>query len=142
MISIISGGVIDRSIGLAAGMFRGMIICLCIFLVLTIFFSDSYLQAETLKDVIQNTTIDKYPKWLKESVTTSYLDNLSKNLIRTLPQDSLESIKLPKKSKIIDTTNVLEKSQSQESPNKVKQLPEDLMQELDEVLSKKIENHD
>jgi hypothetical protein len=29
---------------------------------------------------------------------------------------------------------VLEKSQSQESPNKVKQLPEDLMQELDEVL--------
>ncbi|WP_342279009.1 MULTISPECIES: CvpA family protein [unclassified Candidatus Tisiphia] len=142
MISIISGGVIDRSIGLAAGMFRGMIICLCIFLVLTIFFSDSYLQAETLKDVIQNTTIDKYPKWLKESVTTSYLDNLSKNLIRTLPQDSLESIKLPKKSKIIDTTNVLEKSQSQESPNKVKQLPEDLMQELDEVLSKKVENHD
>lgn len=91
---------------------------------------------------MQNTTIDKYPKWLKESVTTSYLDNLSKNLIRTLPQDSLESIKLPKKLKIIDTTNVLEKSQSQESPNKVKQLPEDLMQELDEVLSKKVKNHD
>lgn len=43
MISIISGGVIDRSLGLAAGMFRSMIICLCIFLVLTIFFSDSYL---------------------------------------------------------------------------------------------------
>ncbi len=142
MISFISGGIIDKSLGLAVGMLRGTIICLFIFLVLTIFFSGSYLQAKTLKDVIQNTTIDKYPEWLKESATTPYLDNLSKNLIKTLPQNSLESIKLPIKSEIVDTTNVLKKSQSTESPNKMEKLPEDLRQELDEVLSQELEKHD
>ncbi|MDR0296880.1 MAG: CvpA family protein [Rickettsia sp.] len=142
MISFISGGIIDKSLGLAVGMLRGTIICLFMFLVLTIFFSGSYFQAKTLKDVIQNTTIDKYPKWLKESTTTPYLDNLSKNLIKTLPQNSLESIKLPIKSEIIDATNVLKESQFTESPNKMEKLSEDLRQELDEVLSKKIQNND
>ncbi len=142
IISFISGGIIDKSLGLAVGMLRGMIICLFIFLALIIFFSGSYLQAKTLKDVIQNTNIDKYPKWLKESATTPYLDNLSKNLIKTLPQNSLESIKLPIKSEIVDTTNVLKESQSTESPNKIEKLPEDLRQELDEVLSKKVNNYD
>lgn len=142
MISVISGGIIDRTLGLVVGMLRGTIICLFIFLVLTIFFSGSYLQAKTLKDVIQNTTIDKYPEWLKESMTTTYLDNLKKNLIKTLPQNSLESIKLPIKSEIVDTTNVLKESQSTESPNKVEELPEVLKQELDEVLSKGVKNHD
>ncbi|WP_375318737.1 CvpA family protein [Candidatus Tisiphia endosymbiont of Oplodontha viridula] len=142
IISVISGGVIDRTLGLAVGMLRGMIICLFLFLILTILFSGSYLQAKTLKDIIQNTTIDKYPEWLKESATTPYLDNLSKNLIRTLPQDSLESIKLPIKSEIIDTTNVLKESQSKESSNKVKKLPEDLRQELNEVLFQELEKND
>ncbi|WP_375333712.1 CvpA family protein [Candidatus Tisiphia endosymbiont of Xenochironomus xenolabis] len=142
IISFISGGIIDKSLGLAVGMLRGMIICLFIFLVLIIFFSGSYLQAKTLKDVIQNTNIDKYPKWLKESATTPYLDNLSKNLIKTLPQNSLESIKLPIKSEIVDTTNVLKESQSTEPPNKIEKLPEELRQELDEVLSQELEKDD
>ncbi|WP_425362607.1 CvpA family protein [Candidatus Tisiphia endosymbiont of Hybos culiciformis] len=142
MISVISGGLIDRVLGLGVGMFRGMIICLFLFLILTIFFSGSYLQAKTLKDVMQNTTIDKYPEWLKESATTPYLDNLSKNFIKTLPQNSLESIKLPIKSENIDTTNVLKESQSKESPNKMKKLSEDLRQELDEVLSQELEKND
>ncbi|WP_250311137.1 CvpA family protein [Rickettsia endosymbiont of Oedothorax gibbosus] len=142
MIAFISGGVVDRTLGLGVGVFRGMIICLFLFLVLTIFFSGSYLQAKTLKDVMQNTTIDKYPEWLKESTTTPYLDQLSKNFIKTLPQNSLESIKLPIKSEIIDTTNVLKKSQSNEYLDKVEKLPEELRQELDEVLSQELEKDD
>ncbi|MDN3029993.1 MAG: hypothetical protein QMO91_01280 [Candidatus Tisiphia sp.] len=91
---------------------------------------------------MQNTTIDKYPEWLKESTTTPYLDQLSKNFIKTLPQNSLESIKLPIKSEIIDTTNVLKKSQPNEYPDKVEKLPEELRQELDEVLSQELEKDD
>ncbi len=111
MISVISGGVIDRSLGLIVGMLRGTIICLCIFLVLKIFFSDIYLQAKTLKDVIHNTTMDKYPQWLKESMITPYLDNLSKDLIEIILQDDLKFIKkLPQKSEIIDSMYMLKRS--------------------------------
>ena len=99
--SFISGGVIDKFLGLVAGILRGVVICLLIFVILAIFFSGSYLQAKTLEDVAQNTTINKYPEWLKDSESTVYLDNLIQYLIKILPNDTLKSIELPMKTNII-----------------------------------------
>ncbi len=136
--SFISGGVIDKFLGLVAGILRGVVICLLIFLILAIFFSGSYLQAKTLEDVAQNTTINKYPEWLKDSESTVYLDNLIQYFIKILPNDTLKSIELPKKSEIVEITNALEKSHSkEESSDKESKLPEDFKQELDKALHEK-----
>lgn len=143
MISVITKGSIDRLFGLIAGLARGIIICLVIFFTLAICFSGSYLQAKNLQDVLQNISFNKYPIWLKDSVTTVYLDDLSNKFIKILPKASLESIKLPRESDITDMTNVLKKPHLyKQSPDKTEKLPEDLRRELDEMLSKKNEHKD
>ena len=134
-LSIVSGGIVDRSLGLAVGAFRGIIICTIIFLTVAILFSGSYLQSKDLKEIINKTTNDKYPKWLKESVTTDYLDDLSKNIIKNIPDDMLELIKLPEKSEIVEITNVLEKSHyEKKSSDKPDELSDDFEQQLKEII--------
>jgi len=140
---IVNGGIIDRFFGLVAGIIRGTIICMLLFSVIAIFFSGSYLNAETLEDISQNTTNDKYPVWLQDSVTTTYLEQLTKWFIQTLPQNMLQSITLPKKSELIDMTNSLEKPSFENNmldlPNN---LPDDFNQELEELLRQQKEKND
>lgn len=135
--SIIRGGPIDKLLGFGAGVIRGTVISLIIFWIITIFFSGSYLEAKTLDDVVKNTTIDKYPEWLQKSVTTSYLDSIGQNVIRILPQDQLKLIELPKINANTNAVDVdaLEKPHHKKKVfNKLKELPVDLKQELDEFL--------
>lgn len=109
--SSIRGGIIDRLFGLIAGFARGVIICLLLFVSVAVLFSGSYLEAKTFKDVIDNTTIDKYPKWLQASITTHYLDQVSRNCISAVPYNDLELTKLPNQLNKNNVNDVLEKAQ-------------------------------
>lgn len=124
-ISTIRGGIIDRSLGLAAGVARGLIISICSFIGITVIFSDSYIEAKTLKDVIHNASADKYPEWLKKSSSTAYLNSLSNAIINSFPQKFLESIKLSNK-----LDNLLDKPASVN-------ISQDLEEGLNEIFSEK-----
>ena len=102
MIENISGGIVDRFLGLVAGFIRGGIIVVIIFVIITILASNSYLKAETMADIIQHCDSEKYPKWLTKSLTSPYLEQTSNGLISFIPINFLESIVLPKSNK---TTN-------------------------------------
>lgn len=141
LVSIIRGGMFDRLFGFGAGVIRGLVVCLMLFWVVAVFFSGSYLQATTLDDVVKNTTVDKYPVWLQESVTMSYLEDISQYCIKILPSYQLESIKLPKITENANVTNIdeLEKAYNKEKvTEKRENFSLDLKQELDEIL---YENH-
>lgn len=43
--------------------------------------------------------MEKYPEWLKDSVTTVYLERALKESISYLPEGLLSSIKMPKSGK-------------------------------------------
>lgn len=133
--SIIRGGPIDKMLGFGAGVIRGIVISLVIFWAVAIFFSGSYLEAKTLEDVVKNTTSDKYPVWLEESTATSHLDNISQNLLSMLPEDQLKLIELPKITQDTVDIDELEKPHHKKKVlNKLKELPVDLKQELDEIM--------
>ncbi|WP_316354143.1 CvpA family protein [Candidatus Trichorickettsia mobilis] len=102
MVENISGGIVDRFLGLVAGFIRGGIIVVIIFIIITIFASTSYLKAETMADIIQHCDSKKYPKWLTQSLTSPYLEQTSGGLISFIPINFLESIALPKSNKAIN----------------------------------------
>ena len=73
MVEDISGGIVDRFLGLVAGFIRGSRIVVIIFVIITIFASNSYLNAESIADIIQHYDSEKYPKWLTKFLTSPYL---------------------------------------------------------------------
>ena len=76
VLSTISSGFFDRTLGTIAGFFRGLIISTVIFALTAIFSSGAYLKAENAEDIISNLNGEKYPDWLNNSKTTEYLDIL------------------------------------------------------------------
>jgi membrane protein required for colicin V production len=95
LVKPISCGVMDRFIGLLLGFIRGVIFCLILFSLTAIFFSESYIDAKTSDDIIKNTVMDKYPEWLKQSLTTKYLDRISRDLVKLISKDEFQYIELP-----------------------------------------------
>ncbi len=140
LIGSISGGFIDRLLGLVAGFILGSIISLVLFIIIMIFASGSYIKAETANDIlITQVSEDKHPEWFKRSLTVKYLDNAGKKIIRLVPEDALKSIKLPKETKVNNsmdelTKTVREKKESSEADSHIKN--EDLERELDDLLAK------
>ncbi len=132
--SAIRGGIIDRLFGLIAGFGRGMAICLILFASAAVIFSGSYLEAKTLKDIVDNTTLDKYPKWLQASTTAPYLDKLSRDCINILPHKDLDLTKLPQKLDNSNVKNVLEKSHPKNSNKTIMDKNPDILEELDHNL--------
>ncbi|WPY00617.1 CvpA family protein [Candidatus Trichorickettsia mobilis] len=102
MVENISGGIVDRFLGLVAGFIRGGIIVVIIFVIITILASTSYLKAETMADIIQHCDSEKHPKWLTNSLTSPYLEQTSSGLISFISISFLESIKLPKPNKTMN----------------------------------------
>ncbi|MCC8417402.1 MAG: CvpA family protein [Rickettsia endosymbiont of Bryobia graminum] len=138
MIAIITGGAIDRFFGLIAGAIRGVIICLLLFTTIAIIFSDSYLEAKTLEDVVKNATVDKYPTWLQNSSSTPYLNSLSDNLVNSLSPQFLQSVQLPKTK-----LNTLEKSlYKTNNLDTNTNLSPDLEEGLNEILTEKVSDND
>jgi uncharacterized membrane protein required for colicin V production len=102
VLSTISNGFFDRTLGTIAGFFRGLIISTVIFALTAIFSSGAYLKAENGEEIISNLNAEKYPDWLNNSKTTEYLEILLKESLALLPENTLQSIKLPKPEEKIE----------------------------------------
>jgi uncharacterized membrane protein required for colicin V production len=110
LLTFISRGFIDSTLGVFAGFGRGVIIDTIIFTLIVIFSSGSYLKAQNAQEVLSNIDNEKYPVWLKDSKTTIYLEKSLNKLISFFPEDFLKSIKTPnmntkKNQDIIDEIN-------------------------------------
>jgi len=92
----ISGGALDRSLGVVFGVLRGLIISVIIFTVVAVLSSGSYLKAQNSLELVSNLDTKKYPDWLSTSKTSDFLEGLLKSSILFLPEDTLKSITLPK----------------------------------------------
>jgi uncharacterized membrane protein required for colicin V production len=141
LVGSVSGGIIDRFLGLFAGFISGAIVGIILFLIVSIITSGSYIKAATVNDIFIANIADKYPEWLKKSLTVRYLDNAARNIILLVPEETLKSIKLPspKETKVNNsmddlTRTIREKKSSSEPDSHI--INEDLERELDDLLAK------
>ncbi len=95
LLSFISYGFFDRALGVLIGFARGVLISTVIFALIVIFSSRAYFKAQTAEELMSNIDAEKYPVWLTDSKTSSYLENSLNKLISFLPEDTLKSIKFP-----------------------------------------------
>lgn len=91
----ISGGLIDRLLGLVVGALRGLVICSGLFALIAVFASDAYVGAKMAKDVADKIDHDKYPKWLTGAATYDTIENSAKIFGGLISDKSLRAIKLP-----------------------------------------------
>lgn len=95
LFSFIAGGFFDRSLGLVIGFIRGGLVALIIYLIAAIFSSGIYLKAENLKEMLYNLDEEDYADWLKKSMTLKYYQKASVSMFDLIPEQTLESIKMP-----------------------------------------------
>jgi uncharacterized membrane protein required for colicin V production len=98
----ISGGIIDRMLGLVAGALRGLVICAILFGAIAIVASNAYVGVGTLKDVADKIDEAHYPKWMTSAASYDVIENSAKILAGLISPSQLEKIKLPAKSKKLD----------------------------------------
>ncbi|AAU03583.1 conserved hypothetical protein [Rickettsia typhi str. Wilmington] len=94
IISFMRNGFIDKFLGLLVGFTLGITISLILFLITMIFTSENYFQSKSLKDFVISSKQNKYGGILKFSVTTYYLDKLSRNIIVIMPNKIFKSIEI------------------------------------------------
>jgi membrane protein required for colicin V production len=104
----LSLGFFDRLLGFAVGIIRGGLISLLIFAVVAIFMAGTYTGAEEAEDVVNNLEMEKYPEWLKDSVTTVYLERALKEFVSYIPKELWGSIKMPKSGEKSDEERINE----------------------------------
>lgn len=92
-----TGGAFDRFLGLITGFVRGAILAIILFIPVAVITSGSYTESANAKEVFTKLDKEKYPEWLKNSVSTDYYHSATLNIVMMLPKNSLESIKLPGK---------------------------------------------
>ncbi len=103
-ISDISGGMIDRILGLGLGAIRGLAICWIIFSIIAIFTSDAHIGAKTAQDIVLKIKPDYYPKWLTGAISYDFISGSLKALGGGISDKTLESITLPSVPKSIPET--------------------------------------
>lgn len=111
----ISCGILDRFLGFIIGIIRGYIISLLIFGVVAVLGSGTYLKADKTEDIIYNLERDKYPEWLKNSVTIPYLENSLKTSISYIPKDFLDSIDTLKDDRDVNQIDEIKNKKLNES---------------------------
>lgn len=92
-------GFFDRVTGLVAGLIRGVIFSVLIFVLIAIFTSGVYLKVDNLSEAITELNQKDYPKWLKDSYSATYYEEISRRGASFLPKDMLEQMKMPGKEK-------------------------------------------
>ncbi|AFB20611.1 CvpA family protein [Rickettsia canadensis] len=110
IISFMRNGFIDRFLGLLVGFAIGVTISVVLFFITMIFTSENYFKSKSLKDFIVSSKQHKYSGVLKVSVTTDYLDELSKNIIVIIPNETLKSIEIFENRDLNNFKNSLKKS--------------------------------
>jgi membrane protein required for colicin V production len=94
----ISKGVLDRLLGLGLGIARGALLALIVFGTVAIFTAGTYSDTKNSKDLIFNLSIDNYPDWLKNAITTPYLEKTLKSTASFVPDGIWNLIKIPHKA--------------------------------------------
>ncbi|ABV74367.1 hypothetical protein A1C_00160 [Rickettsia akari str. Hartford] len=110
IISFMRNGFIDRFLGSLAGFAVGTTISLVLFFITMVFTSENYFKSKSLKDFVVSSKQSKYGGVLKVSVTTDYLDELSKNIIVIIPNETLKSIKIFENKDLNNFKNSIKKS--------------------------------
>ncbi|HJD55465.1 MAG TPA: CvpA family protein [Rickettsia endosymbiont of Pyrocoelia pectoralis] len=110
LISFMRNNFIDRFLGLLAGAAVGVTISVLLFFVTMIFTSENYFKSKSLEDFVASNKSNKYSGVLKVSITTDYLDTLSKNIIVIIPDETLRSIKCLENKDLDKFKNTLKKS--------------------------------
>ncbi|WP_347939205.1 CvpA family protein [Rickettsia oklahomensis] len=110
IISFMRNGFIDRFLGLLVGFAVGVTISVVLFFITMIFTSENYFKSKSLKDFIVSSKQSKYSGVLKVSVTTDYLDKLSKNIIFIIPNETFKSIEIFENRDFNNFKNSLKKS--------------------------------
>jgi len=109
-----SKGGADRILGLAIGIIRGALISVILFAIIAIFTAGTYSDVEETEDVINELSMDKYPAWLKDSVTTPYLEKTVKSMSLLIPKSMWESIKIPQKSEDEDIIDAIKRRKNED----------------------------
>jgi membrane protein required for colicin V production len=138
----VSLGIFDRLLGFIIGLVRGGFISILIFLVVAVFTAGTYSGVEKPEEMITKLEMEKYPKWLKTSMTAPHLEKVLKAVFAYIPQDMLDSIEMPKDNSktdedIIDI--IKRKKEGEVKPSEVKsstEIPLDkaLTNSINEVL--------
>ncbi|KIJ88515.1 CvpA family protein [Rickettsia asembonensis] len=110
IILFMRNGFIDRFLGLLAGFAVGTTISLVLFFITMVFTSENYFKSKSLKDFVVSSKQSKYGGVLKVSVTTDYLDELSKNIIVIIPNETLKSIEIFENKDLNNFKNSFKKS--------------------------------
>jgi uncharacterized membrane protein required for colicin V production len=107
MLSPISQGFLDRLLGIVAGVIRGTLISVVLFWVAAIFATGIHSKAESAEDLVFSLPRDEYPEWLKNAITTMYLESLLKSIAKLMPEDVLSNIEL-QGSKDLDKDDIVD----------------------------------
>ena len=91
VLSPVIGGVFDRSLGMAVGATRGLLIIMSVFLVLSVALSGSYSNSKTIKDLVEKIDDTKQPQWFVEAFTYNKLKFISQNAFFLLPNKVLNT---------------------------------------------------
>jgi len=132
-----SQGIFDRFLGLIIGLVRGGLMAVILFAVIAIFTAGTYSDAEHADDLVLKLSDDKYPDWLKSSVSTPYLEEASKNIILFIPQDIISSIEIPKRNgnNDEDLIDKIKNQKDMETTSSIEiPLDQDLKSKIDELL--------
>lgn len=131
----ISCGVLDRFFGFIIGIIRGYIISLLIFGVVAVLGSGTYLKADKTEDIIYKLEKDKYPQWLKDSVTIPYLEKSLKFSISYIPKDLLDSIETLKEDRDVNQIDEIKKKKHNESRSVIEIPAEEALEKgINEIL--------
>ena len=124
--SVYTGGFFDKIFGLLAGLIRGFLFVLIIFICMAVFTSGVYLKAKDLNQLFTDLKVEKYPGWLKDSMTTEYYQNTTKNIIHIIPEDVLGAIEVPsvkEKDDDDDIIDVIKKNKNKDGDGGVERAP-------------------
>lgn len=99
-ISPISGGAVDRSLGLLVGAMRGLVINALIFFAISIVVNGTYIKANSIGTILAIDHNDNSSDWYKHSHCHNMLRRISIVLLRLIPEEILMK-ELPKMDEII-----------------------------------------
>jgi uncharacterized membrane protein required for colicin V production len=89
-VAAISGGPVDRFLGLVAGGLRGLCICMIAFVLMVVFICGTYAPGKNLESMLTEADRNKYPLWLSDSKAVDYFEIIEDYLLSSMPKAFLK----------------------------------------------------